>query len=342
MNLRKASNIVLPNLCLTGREESYAAPIFHSGQEVVVILRCLPPFRLDFTVWALRRRAHNAVDRWGEDGSYRRVLSVDGQAVELHLRQEGPKDRPQLRLSFSADLSTEAEERVAASVTTSLGLQRDLRFFYALADQDSRLQALVKAFPGLKPPRYLTLWEAMVNAIACQQVTLHLGITLLNRLAENFGPSLETADSRYFGFPLPEDLGDTDWPTLRSLGFSRHKAEAILFLAQAFLTDDYRLKELGKLEDHAVIAQLCSLRGIGRWSAEYALLRGLGRIHIFPGDDVGARKHLREWLACREILDYAGAQECLARWQPYAGLIYFHLLLLRLQKEGILLNHPNP
>src|SRR5512142_1234972 len=37
-------------------------------------LRPLPPFRLDLTAWALRRRARNIVDRW--DGVYRRVLVI--------------------------------------------------------------------------------------------------------------------------------------------------------------------------------------------------------------------------------------------------------------------------
>jgi DNA-3-methyladenine glycosylase II len=75
---------------------------------------------------------------------------------------------------------------------------------------------------------------------------------------------------------------------------------------------------------------LTSLSGIGRWSAEYVLLRGLGRLHVFPGDDVGARNNLARWLGLESPLDYGAVRRAVSRWQPYAGMVYFHLLLDRL------------
>jgi DNA-3-methyladenine glycosylase II len=64
------------------------------------------------------------------------------------------------------------------------------------------------------------------------------------------------------------------------------------------------------------------------------LLRGLGRLNIYPGDDVGARNNLRSWLKLRKPLDYEGVQRVTAKWQPYAGFVYFHLLLDRLDVAG--------
>jgi len=65
-------------------------------------------------------------------------------------------------------------------------------------------------------------------------------------------------------------------------------------------------------------------------------LRGLGRTHVFPGDDVGARKNLQRWLHLRKPLDYAGVHRTVERWRPYGGLVYFHLLLDRLDEAGSL------
>jgi DNA-3-methyladenine glycosylase II len=70
---------------------------------------------------------------------------------------------------------------------------------------------------------------------------------------------------------------------------------------------------------------------VGRWTAEYVLLRGLGRLHVFPGDDVGGRNNLQRWLRRSKPFSYAALHRTLARWQPYAGLVYFHLLLDRLE-----------
>ena len=81
-------------------------------------------------------------------------------------------------------------------------------------------------------------------------------------------------------------------------------------------------------------ALLRRLRGVGRWTAEYVLLRRLGRLHIFPGDDVGARNNLQRWLHLPNPLDYEAVRRTLARWHPYGGLIYFHLLLDRLEEAG--------
>jgi 3-methyladenine DNA glycosylase/8-oxoguanine DNA glycosylase len=48
-----------------------------------------------------------------------------------------------------------------------------------------------------------------------------------------------------------------------------------------------------------VRARLLELRGVGRWTAEYVLLRGYGRLHVLRGDDVGAQTRLARWLAAR-------------------------------------------
>src|SRR5690606_36631211 len=91
---------------------------------------------------------------------------------------------------------------------------------------------------------------------------------------------------------------------------------------------------LDALDNDAAVAALTELRGIGRWSAEYALLRGLDRLHVFPGDDVGARNNLGSWLDDPGPLDYAGVEAAVRRFHPYAGLVYFHLLLASMHPAG--------
>jgi DNA-3-methyladenine glycosylase II len=75
-------------------------------------------------------------------------------------------------------------------------------------------------------------------------------------------------------------------------------------------------------------------RGFGRWSAEYVLLRTLGRLDVFPGDDVGARNKLQHWLGLDTPPTYDEIQSVLARWTPFSGLVYFHLLLDGLAESG--------
>ncbi|CAL1239912.1 DNA-3-methyladenine glycosylase family protein [Candidatus Methylocalor cossyra] len=298
--------------------------------------RALAPFRLDFTVWVLRRRADNVMDRW--DGhTYRRVLNLGGEPHELAVTQEGDPDRAELRVTVTgASLSPVTERFAAAALDRLLGLQLDLAGFYRMAAGDAALQALAGRFRGVKPPRFPSLFEALVNGIACQQLTLTLGIRLLNRLTEQFGSVFTQGCRTAYAFPSPAELAGRSPDALRRLGFSRQKARAIVGLAEAMAARSTELEGLEELDDAALADQLCRFQGVGRWTAEYVLLRGLGRLGVFPGDDVGARGNLARWLGLSGPLDYAGVRRAVERWQPYAGLLYFHLLLGRLAEAGYL------
>ena len=293
-----------------------------------------PPFRLDLTAWALRRRPGNAVDRW--DGrTYRRVVALGDTLAELAATQSGPPQRPRLTVSLRGPrLGTDAERAARAMLARLLGLDLDLSAFYRLAARDSFLAPLAGRYRGLKPPRLPTLFECLVNAIACQQLTLTVGILLLNRLAEAFGASLERAGGH--AFPEPAVLAAIEPQALRPLGFSGAKARSVVELAEAAVGGALDADAIEPLEDEAALRALTRLRGIGRWSGEYALLRGLGRLHVFPGDDVGARNNLARRLGVPGPLDYAAVRQVVRPWQPFAGLVYFHLLLASLAERGLL------
>lgn len=299
-------------------------------------LKPLSPFQLELTAWALCRRPDNNVDRW--DGkTYRRILILEERPVEVAVIQSGLPDEPQLRITVTGiQLTPKIKQDVAAALEQLLGIQTNLAKFYKLAAHDPRLKSLAQRFRGLKPPRFLTLFEALVNGIACQQVTLTLGIRLLNRLTENYGVIFKRQDVLAYAFPRPEDLAVVKPKRLRRLGFSHQKVRALIELSHAIVEKHLDLEELVNSDDEMVLARLQQLRGVGRWTAEYVLLRGLGRLHIFPGDDVGARNNLQRWLRLRKSLDYGMVRHTLAKWKPYGGLIYFHLLLNRLAELGYL------
>ena len=292
------------------------------------------PFRLDLTVWALRRRADNTVDTW--DGqTYRRALEIDGRAVELATVQAGSSTAPRLAVTLSGvRLGKPAEHTARTALTRLLGPEVDLSPFYRLAETDPLLRGLAARFRGVKPPRFPTLFECLVNAIACQQLTLTVGIRLLNRLAEAHGTTLP--QGALYAFPDPSRLAGLAPELLMPLGLSRAKGRSIVELAAAIGTRKFDPTAVETLDDQEAIHELMQLRGVGRWTAEYALLRGLGRLHVFPGDDVGARNNLAGWLDRRGPLDYAGVQAAVHGWQPFAGLVYFHLLLANLAEHGTL------
>jgi DNA-3-methyladenine glycosylase II len=299
-------------------------------------LRPVPPFRLDLTVWALRRRSRNLIDRW--DGTtYRRVIVLGGRPTELAVRQAGSSATLKLSVTATPPPRTLLEKRCVRSVVDRLfGLRIDLTDWYNMAAGDARLRPLADTFRGMKPPRFPTMFEALVNGFACQQLSLEVGLELLNRLATISGARLESRGDVRYAFPTPQDIERLSPEKYRAIGFSHQKVRALLGLASK-VTGRERDLELLEQENDALVQQhLLELRGVGRWTAEYVLLRGLGRLHVFPGDDVGAQKRLARWLGRSRPLDYAGVRRAVERWQPYAGLVYFHLLLDGLSEAGAL------
>ena len=216
-----------------------------------------------------------------------------------------------------------------------LGVDVDLGEFYRRARLDPHLDPLAQRYRGLKPPRFPTMFECLVNAIACQQLTLTVGIVLLNRLADTYGPTGPTVSGAAgHAFPDAADLASSTPAGLRQLGLSSRKAGSILQLARCVADGGLDLAGLSTLSDETVRASLQQLGGVGRWSAEYTLLRGLGRLAVFPGDDVGARNNLARRLHLDAPLDYDSVRRAVAPWAPFAGLAYFHLLVERIDAAG--------
>jgi DNA-3-methyladenine glycosylase II len=293
------------------------------------------PFRLDLTAWALRRRPHNAVDRW-DTGTYERVVSLDGAPVALFVTQVAGPDAPRLSIVLAGGRVDQPVEALARSTLDRLlGLSVDLSPFAAMAAPDPLLGPLAGRLRGLKPPRFPTVFEALVNGVACQQLSLDVGIHLLNRLAAERGRAVSADPAGPRACPDPEDLASLQPDDLKRHGFSFAKARTIIETAQAVVAGVLDLEALQELEDGAAIERLTSLRGIGRWTAEYVLLRGLGRLHVFPGDDVSAHNKLRQLFGIDTPLDHEAVGRLVARWHPYAGVVYFHLLLDSLSRAGL-------
>jgi DNA-3-methyladenine glycosylase II len=121
-------------------------------------LRAIPPFRLDFTAWAIRRRPENRIDLW--DGvTYKRVLCLGGKAVQIRVTQGGLASS-RLRVTIAGvDLDSSGKADIILALDRLLGRRIDLRPFYSFAAQDPRLGHLVQKFYGVKPPRFPTVFE---------------------------------------------------------------------------------------------------------------------------------------------------------------------------------------
>ena len=267
------------------------------------------PFRLDLTVWGIRCRPENLVDQVGWQDLPARIGYPRQTGAHECYTIRGV-NAPRLGVTaFVAYLPTSRQER---------GDHRPR----AVVGAAGRLHELASRYRGLKPPRFRTVWEGLVNGVACRQFSLTVGILLLNRLAALCGLPFGK-DAARLAFPRPNDLSAVAPKSLRPLGFNRAETHELIGLAKETASGELDLEAFTNLDKGEAVSRLLDPLGVGRWTAEYVLLRGMSRIDIFPGDDIGARNNLARWMHVRRPLDYCRVMRVVDKWKPYRGLIYF-------------------
>jgi DNA-3-methyladenine glycosylase II len=130
-------------------------------------------------------------------------------------------------------------------------------------------------------------------------------------------------------------LGESSIAELMACGLSRRKAEYVGGVAYAVAGGHLDLGRLEAMPDDDVRALLLQIRGLGPWSAEYFLVRGLSRPDRVPADDLGLRSVVGRYLGRGHRLSPQGTLRKLAAFKPFRGLAAFYLLAYaRLSKDA--------
>jgi DNA-3-methyladenine glycosylase II len=198
------------------------------------------------------------------------------------------------------------------------------------------LAPLVKRFRGLRITSSPTLFESLVMAVLSQQVNLTFAYSIKKELVEAFGRQWRYKGCTYYAFPEPKRFASQSLETLRGFRLSHAKASTLIRLGDAFASRALRQGEIAQLPDEAAVEALIQLKGIGRWSAETALMRGLARPDAFPGGDLGVVKYLAQgMLGKKEKATETEMRTFAERWRPYRGLalVYCYAELARRRAE---------
>jgi DNA-3-methyladenine glycosylase II len=283
------------------------------------------PFRLDLTVSALRRLSTNIVDVLTSDGQYIRAFETAREPVIARVAQ---LNSGALTVTIDGDLRE--HKRALALVTRMLGIDRDVAHFGRAAEGIPWLTALAERMRGVKPPRYPTLWEASVNAIVFQQLSLLAASAIVRRLVVGLGQSVESDGAVLYTFPSAESFLGEEADVLRAAGVSAGKLSTLRRVAEALESATLDEAMLEELESPDAAALLRGIKGIGRWTATVILLRGLGRLDVFPMNDSSVVRNLA-LVSGSDRVDVEGTLRSLS---PQQGMLYYHLLLARLEARN--------
>lgn len=184
--------------------------------------RVAAPYRLDLTVSVLRRLSTNVVDVLTPDGQYRRVHAGVRHPVTVRVTQVSPE---MLTVTIEGDMRDHSG--ALALVRRMLGVDCELTHFDRAAARMPWLMHLAARTRGVRPPRYPTLWEACVNAIVFQQVSLQAASAIMRRLIVALGPSFDSEGVPLYAFPSLARIQGVKDDRLRAAGLSLGKLSTV-------------------------------------------------------------------------------------------------------------------
>lgn len=246
-----------------------------------------------------------------DGGRYRRAVVLDGEPVLV---------------TVQAVLSgLEVTPAAAAPLVARIfQLDADVSGLQDAAKNDPIFAALVEECWGLRPILLPTPFETLVWAVLGQQVNVAFAAKTKLALAERYGDRLTVDGETYLLFPTAESLAGAREEEMAALQLSRQKIRYIKGLAADVASGRLNLDATGALPPAEALSALQGLTGIGRWTAEYVLLRGYGHRDVIPAADGGLRNIIGRAYGLGRNATETEVRDLAERWAGWRGYAAFY------------------
>ncbi|WP_304232200.1 DNA-3-methyladenine glycosylase [Jiulongibacter sediminis] len=221
--------------------------------------------------------------------------------------------------------NTQEKEDIQKYIREWFDLDTNLSAFQEMAANDFILRPLLKQFPNLRIVKSPDLFEALSWSIIGQQINLTFAYQCKRRLIEYCNRSKKFEGKTYYAFPKPEQVFHIEDQVYTDLKFSRQKVRYLRTVSEAFTNNKLSKKELQSLSFTEAEARLTALKGIGKWSANYVLMRCLGFREAFPIADVGLHNALKKHLDLDHKPSISEIGEWAKNWKGWEAYATFYL-----------------
>jgi DNA-3-methyladenine glycosylase II len=194
---------------------------------------------------------------------------------------------------LNGEASSLEKEYIKQYVTEWFDLENDLKPFYEMASKDKLLKDLVVRFYGYRIIGQPDLFESIVWAVLGQQINLQFAYTLKGRFVEQFGERLLWNEQSYYLFPEPKLVAGLSHDILQPLQFSRQKSLYVVNIAEAFASGEFSKEKLKVLSFVEAKEKLMTIKGVGNWTANYALMKTFRYRDAFPLEDAGVHNAIK-------------------------------------------------
>ena len=283
------------------------------------------PYDYDLMLYYLQRSDLETVDRV-KDGTFCTVIRVNGRSLRVTLKSTGTVEQPSLAGQLSGEVRSEEDlDTICRHLERRFHLQDDAHAFYQQMGTETRLAPLFQTFYGLKPVNSASLYEALTWAIIGQQINIRFAYMLKKTLVDMAGARLEMDGEIYYAFPEPKAVAALSYDDLTRQRFSRRKAEYLIDLARQVDAGTIRLDVEPDTDPEKILTRLTGIRGIGRWTAEYGLMRGLGYPDVLPAADIGLRNAVQSIYGLEQQPDEETVRRIGSPWAGWRSWVSFYL-----------------
>ncbi len=186
-------------------------------------IRPIPPF--DFKL-SMRIFPKDDILRKYEGDIFRQLIMVNNRPVLILLESLGTVNEPELELTVD-DISKNEANKVLEIVNKIFNLDFDLNPFYEQVKDDKLMFDVVSNLWGLKSPATVSVFEALVDAIVEQQISLRVAHSIERKIIQKYGTTLNKDGHLYYAYPTPRQLNDAPFDELRECGLTLRKTEYI-------------------------------------------------------------------------------------------------------------------
>jgi DNA-3-methyladenine glycosylase II len=212
----------------------------------------------------------------------------------------------------------------------------DAENLHASMASDRDLAPLLERFGELRIVRAQDLYEALLVAVIGQQVSVRAAQSIRRRLMQNLGTrvALDNIPKQegHFLYPTPKQMTKAGESRLREQGLSRQKSRYLLGIAHHAAAGELDREAFLTLSDEDALRRLCEIKGVGRWTAEIALMRGLGRNDVFAAGDLGLQVAVQKLRGMRKRPSEKALRKIAEHWRGWRSYAAFYLWMTLLSR----------
>jgi DNA-3-methyladenine glycosylase II len=297
-------------------------------------------FSFDECIWFLNRNFDDCMHVTATS-FIRKALLIDNLPILIEIR----KEQQQLQIFIRhGQCNGNAQQDIIQFVNDWLEPTQNIEPFYQLLQNTPQLSYMTTRYAGLRLVGIPDLFEALIWSIIGQQINLTFAYKLKRRLVEKYGNSVQYEGHNHHIFPSPEILANATVHDLREMQFSEKKAEYVIGLARIFANGEMnkdRLKSLPSLQEKQ--KALTAIRGIGIWTANYALMKSLREPSSIPHGDAGLLNALIRHGIIEQKTDTVGIANFFDKFKGWENYLVFYLwrsLAPTLCEKKLGLEHP--